>query len=174
MISIILPHLFGIGEAAPSTLIPRNKKRAGELAEAFFLSKAESLNFHVSKPWGDSRRYDFIVDCGQTLSRVQLKCTGVINDRAYQIRPMCGLNGRHTQPYTPEEIDFIVCYIVPKVIWYVIPIAALEGIKVLRFYPDIHCKNPRWEKYREAWDLMRSPQLKVGADANAILPTANG
>jgi hypothetical protein len=51
MISIILPYLFGIGEEAPSILLPRTKKRAGELAEAFFLSKAESLNFHVSKPW---------------------------------------------------------------------------------------------------------------------------
>jgi len=121
MISITLPYLFGIAEEAPATLIPRTRKRAGELAEAFFLSKAESLNFHVSKPWGDSNRYDFIVDCGQTLSRVQLKCTSTISFRAYQIIPVCNLNGRHTRLYTPEEIDFIVCYIVPRAIWYVIP-----------------------------------------------------
>jgi hypothetical protein len=159
MISIILPYLFGIAEEAPSILIPRTKKRAGELAEAFFLSNAESLNFHVSKPWGDSNRYDFIVDCGQTLSRVQLKCTSTISYRAYQIIPVCNLNGRHIRLYTPEEIDFIVCYIVPKAIWYVIPIAALEGAKTLRFYPDIPCRNPRWEKYREAWHLMRGPQI---------------
>ena len=37
-------------------------KRRGELAELAFTLKATSLGFAVSKPYGDSERYDFILD----------------------------------------------------------------------------------------------------------------
>jgi hypothetical protein len=37
-------------------------KRRGELAELAFILKAVSLGFAVSKPYGDSERYDFILD----------------------------------------------------------------------------------------------------------------
>ncbi|PYV66364.1 MAG: hypothetical protein DMG96_42620 [Acidobacteria bacterium] len=39
-----------------------NTKRKGELSEAAFLLKAAGLGFGVAKPWGDSERYDFILD----------------------------------------------------------------------------------------------------------------
>jgi hypothetical protein len=38
-----------------------NPKRMGELAQAAFLLKAQSLGFGLALPWGDSERYDFIV-----------------------------------------------------------------------------------------------------------------
>ena len=37
-------------------------KWAGEQAEAAFLNKATSLGLNVARPWGDSERYDLIVD----------------------------------------------------------------------------------------------------------------
>src|SRR5947209_17003098 len=48
-------------------------KRLGEATEAAFLAKACTLDFAVSKPWGDSRRYDFVVEFGGTFWRVQVK-----------------------------------------------------------------------------------------------------
>ena len=39
-------------------------KARGEAAEAAFLAKAAGLGFGVARPWGDSERYDFIVDSG--------------------------------------------------------------------------------------------------------------
>src|SRR6185437_5192435 len=57
-----------LAQAAPSPRLksPRhrldNTKRKGELSEAAFLLKAASLGFGVAKPWGDSERYDFILD----------------------------------------------------------------------------------------------------------------
>jgi hypothetical protein len=63
-----------------------NTKRTGELAEAAFLFKAQLLGFHLAKPWGDSERYDFIIDNGQRCLRVQVKCTESINARAYQVQ----------------------------------------------------------------------------------------
>ncbi len=47
------------------------RKRRGEAAEAVFLAKASGLGFGVSKPWGDSERYDFILDSGRSVWRVE-------------------------------------------------------------------------------------------------------
>ena len=55
-----------------------NTKRTGELAEAAFLHKAVGLGLKVTKPWGDSERYDFVVDAGERLWRVQIKCTAAV------------------------------------------------------------------------------------------------
>src|SRR5450755_1037627 len=43
------------------------RKQRGEMAEA------AALGFRVSKPWGESSRYDLIVDSGRRLLRVQVK-----------------------------------------------------------------------------------------------------
>ena len=48
-------------------------KRRGEMAEAAFVAKAVSLGFGVAKPWGDSDPFDFIVQAGGKLSKVQVK-----------------------------------------------------------------------------------------------------
>ena len=53
----------------------KNTKRCGERSEAAFLHKASQLGFGIAKPWGDSERYDFILDNGRRLLRVQIKAT---------------------------------------------------------------------------------------------------
>jgi hypothetical protein len=58
--------------------------------------------------------------------------------------------------YGAREIDALVVHIPPCNAWYVLPSKDFVGSKSLRFYPDIECKGARWEKYREAWDLLRS------------------
>src|SRR5881398_2739497 len=53
----------GPSRGEPSRKIKRvNTKRKGELSEAAFLLKAAGLGFGFAKPWGDSERYDFILD----------------------------------------------------------------------------------------------------------------
>jgi hypothetical protein len=88
------------------------QKWAGEQAEAAFLNKATSLGLSVSKPWGDSERYDLIVGSGSRLSRVQVKSTQYEYPakHRYSIR-----NLHHGTLYTEEEIDFLVVYIVPSI-----------------------------------------------------------
>lgn len=41
------------------------------------MAKVSSLGFGVAKPWGDSGPYDFIVESGGTLARVQVKSAHV-------------------------------------------------------------------------------------------------
>jgi len=53
----------------------QDPKRRGEWAEAQFLSRAASLGLTVCKPWGDSARFDFIVENSEGCCRIQVKST---------------------------------------------------------------------------------------------------
>jgi hypothetical protein len=138
-----------------------NTKRTGEHSEAAFLLKATDEGFGVAKPWGDSERYDFILDSGRRLWRVQLKCTVTLRARGYDVQSIYAVYGGGKVCYTADEIDVLAAYIIPKKAWYVIPVEDFAPCRSLRFYPDIECKRARWEKYREAWDLLRRPKQMV-------------
>jgi hypothetical protein len=60
-----IPEIHAVG-------LPTSKA-FGEAAEAAFLAKATSLGFGVAKTWGESERYDFMVDSGHKLWRIQVK-----------------------------------------------------------------------------------------------------
>jgi hypothetical protein len=135
---------------------PRNTKRAGEISEAAFLHKAVGLGFKVTKPWGDSERYDFVLDSGRRFWRVQIKCTAAMHAGGYHIQPIHFVYGERKVVYTDAEIDVLAAHIVPLDVWYVVPVQAIAAGTSLRLYPDGGCERARFEKYREAWDLFRS------------------
>ena len=137
---------------------PRNSKRTGELSEAAFLHKAVALGFRVTKPWGDSERYDFVLDSGRRLWRVQIKCTAVSRAGGYHIQPIHFVYGKNKVVYTADDIDVLAAHIVPLDVWYVVPVGALAQGTSLRLYPDDACKAARFEKYREAWQVFRGEE----------------
>jgi hypothetical protein len=114
----------------PSAIANPTRKRLGEAAEAAFLARATSLGLSVSKPWGDSERYDVAVDCGKgQFARVQVKCTERYAESRYRVAN----SGHSNVPYTVEEIDFIAAHVVPLNLWYIIPAEATGQRKSLRF-----------------------------------------
>lgn len=133
----------------------KNTKRAGERSEAAFLSKASQLGFGVAKPWGDSERYDFILDNGRRLLRVQVKATDSLRAGAYETRATYTV-GKGRAIYALDDIDFLVAHIVPLNLWYIFPVCACMPAPMLRFYPHRKAKVMRLEKFREAWELMRN------------------
>lgn len=153
---------------------PGNSKRTGELSEAAFLHKAVGLGFRVTKPWGDSERYDFVLDSGKRLWRVQIKCTAVERAGGYHIQPIHFVYGKNKVVYTAEDIDVLAAHIVPLDVWYVVPVAALAQGKSLRLYPDDGCKTARFEKYREGWDFFRGGDGRGGEDPMAAIGTEAG
>jgi len=132
----------------------RNTKRAGERSEAAFLCKAAELGFAVAKPWGDSERYDFIVDNGRRLLRVQVKATDSLRAQAYETRATYTA-GKGRAVYSRRDIDFLVAHVVPLDVWYVLPVEVCAPAPMLRFYPHRKAKQTRLEKFKEAWELMR-------------------
>ncbi|HXM23250.1 MAG TPA: group I intron-associated PD-(D/E)XK endonuclease [Terriglobales bacterium] len=131
------------------------RKRLGELAELAFMCKAASLGFGVAKPYGDSDRFDFIVSWDGRLCRVQVKSTRTAYRGAYEIGAHGCWGG--SDVYTKDEIDLIAAYVVPEDTWYVIPIEATRGRKRLCLHPNVPRRACyKYEKYREAWWLMKS------------------
>jgi hypothetical protein len=124
-----------------------NSKRMGEAVEAAFLAKVCKLRIPVCKPWGDSERYDFVVDWGKGFWRVQVKGGSYYDGSKYQVG-----SGGKGKPFTKADMDFVVVHIVPEELWYVVPIEMAEGLKALWFNPG--SKEARFEKYREAWCLL--------------------
>ena len=127
------------------------RKRRGEAAEAAFLARATSLGFAVCIPWGDSERYDSVVTLGQSFLRVQIKSAARYANTRYRVRT----TGSSYTIYTPAEIDFLVAYLVPEDLWYIIPASAIGHRKGIRFYPHTrHPSRAHFERYREAWCLL--------------------
>ncbi|MFY9558978.1 MAG: group I intron-associated PD-(D/E)XK endonuclease [Terriglobales bacterium] len=160
--SSVLDTLQAQSDSANDQAQPRkrpNTKRTGELAEAAFVVKAASLGFAVSKPWGDSERYDFILDSGSRTWRVQIKCTESLHANGYQVQSTY-TDRKQKGHYTPADIDVLVAYILPLNLWYVVPAHAFPASASLRFYPEgnISGRRPRFEQYREAWHLFQQPQ----------------
>jgi hypothetical protein len=145
----------------------KNTKVTGERSEAAFLNTAANRGFGVAKPWGDSRRYDFIVDNGSCLHRIQVKCTESIRARAYETRATY-TTGKGRAPYTKKDVDFIAAHVVPLDIWYIIPVEICTPAPMLRFYPHRKAKKMRLEPYREAWHLLQSKEdTKIEIQARA-------
>ena len=163
--SSVLETIHAQSDQADNNPKPRkhpNTKRTGELAEAAFVVKAASLGYAVSKPWGDSERYDFILDSGPRTWRVQIKCTESLNANGYQVQSTY-TDQKKKGHYTSQDIDVLVAYILPLNLWYVVPAHAFPPSASLRFYPEgnISGRPPRFEQYREAWRLF---QQDVGPD----------
>ena len=140
------------GSKRPKGWLP--PKRRGELAELAFMRKAIGMGLMVSKTWGDSDRYDFIVDGGGKRWRVQVRSTEhAFGPRGYAVHASV-YEGKKIVGLSSKDIDVIVAYIVPLDLWYVVPVEAFEPRKNLWFYPMGSKKGARFEKYREAWAIL--------------------
>lgn len=127
------------------------RKQRGEMAEAAFLAMAARLGLRVSKPWGESSRYDLIVDNGKRLLRVQVKS-------AHRADKYGGYtfhaHGNTSRVYSATEIDLLVAYVVPAEAWYLFPVEEFRKYKSMKLFPASRRRLSKFEKFREAWRMM--------------------
>jgi PD-(D/E)XK endonuclease len=109
----------------PRSRVPRNPKRTGEHSEIAFLYRSDQRQFAISRPFGDSEKYDFILDNRPrpvvTLNRIQVKCTECLRAGGYETRATYTV-GKGRAVCTKRDIDFIAAHVVPLDIWYIIPV----------------------------------------------------
>ena len=169
-VSGFLSWIHAVAEEDDGARRERNPKRLGELSQAAFLVKAQSMGFGLALPWGDSEKYDFVVWArpGGRLLRVQVKATGRLNRGGYDVQPVYSTRGAGKKTYTAEDIDVLAAHVVVselgdetihgksrrRDVWYLLPIAVFAGVKSLRFFPGLKSRNPKWEGYREAWEWL--------------------
>ena len=125
------------------------RKRRGEAAEAEFIARATGLGFTVLTPWGESDSYDAVIDHGLGFWRAQVKSAASYYCGQYFMRA-----GGSGEPYTNKDIDFLAGHVVPENLWYILPIEAFAGVKMLHFNPHGGRRRSKYEKYREAWCLL--------------------
>jgi hypothetical protein len=133
----------------------RTAKWRGEVVELAFLHKVTKMGFTVTKPYGDNQSYDFIVDAGNRLWRVQVKSSIRVVDNGYRVNASHFRWGGKTKwAYTPEQIDVLAAYIVPADVWYIVPVRAFTPSTQLTFFPRAKGYKGFYEQFREAWFLM--------------------
>ncbi|HXZ32097.1 MAG TPA: group I intron-associated PD-(D/E)XK endonuclease [Terriglobales bacterium] len=139
------------------------RKQQGEIIEVAFLHKAIELGFSAAKPYGDCEAYDFLLDSGCRMWRVQVKSSYSKRNSSYFINAT--RNRAVARPYTADEIDFLVAYTTPDEAWYVIPAEALGDHNTICLHPHRKNSTGLFERFREAWCLMacpRNPKLRPG------------
>jgi hypothetical protein len=132
-------------------------KRKGVIAELIFVVKAASMGFAVLKPYGDSEPYDIVIEENGRLLRIQVKSVFTTNRWGYSVAVARHGQGRPMVQYCAQEIDFIAAYVVPHDVWYIVPVSEIGSRAHIRLYPEgsIRHGGAHFEKYREAWDLLR-------------------
>jgi hypothetical protein len=125
----------------------KNSKLRGEWAEIRFMARAAEHGLMVSRPWGDSAPYDFMVERHGRILRVQVKSTCCKRGNSYK----CHVTSNGV-PYPKRNVDFIAAYVIPEDVWYIVPIAVLGTQLHLLLSP--HRADSKYGRYQEAWQLL--------------------
>jgi hypothetical protein len=134
----------------------KNRKQRGEWAEMCFMARAAAHGLCVSKPYGDSARYDFAIEHQGHFQRVQVKSTKYMRFGSYICRVYSS-----SRPYSANQIEFVAAYVIPADAWYILPAAAFQSKAMVCLSP--HRKTSKYGRYREAWHLLRAKPSKSHA-----------
>jgi PD-(D/E)XK nuclease superfamily protein len=139
--------------------IIRDPKARGEWVESVFMACAKEHGLAVSKPWGDSDSFDFVVGRPGRFVSVQVKSTICQSGGGYE----CCLRGRRNKAYVRGSFDFLAAYVVLKDAWYIIPAGKVLGKETACLFSK--SKYAKYEEYREAWHLLReASELREAAE----------
>lgn len=122
------------------------------------MARAAEHGLCVSKPWGETARYDFAVEHDGHFVRVQVKSTMFVDRGGYS----CSVRGCRG-PYEGDPFDFLAVYLIPEDLWCIIPAKKVRGQGSVALYPKL--KKSRYERYREAWRLLRKIPTLSGKNA---------
>ena len=131
----------------------KHPKLRGEWAEMRFMARAAENGYQVSKPWGETARYDFVVEAAGRFVRVQVKST-MFRDRGGYSCSVRGCRG----PYVGDVFDFLAVYLILEDLWYIVPADLVRGQGSIAVYPRL--KKSKYGAYREAWDLLRGGRVE--------------
>ena len=126
----------------------KNGKRRGEWAELVFMMRAVDEGLQVSKPWGESVSYDFVVEQARRFVRVQVKSTTFQEGAGYS----CSLKDSKG-PYRGNPFDFVAAYVIPEDVWYLVPAKKCRGQVSISLHPEM--ERAKYSAYKEAWHLLR-------------------
>ena len=137
-------------------------KERGEWAELCFMAKVAGMGMSVSKPLGDSRRYDVLVEAGGRIMRVQVKSTIY---RRRQGEYSLNVMGPGRKRYKEGTVDIFAVYLIPENEWYIIPYRDLGRKLTLHLRPN--GGRQKYARYREAWHRLYGKSRTIEIQACA-------
>ena len=147
--------------------IIRDNKKRGEWAESVFVARAAEIGLEISKPFGDSGRFDCVVGGPGKFVAVQVKCTIAKQHNAKGY--ICNLKSNNKK-YRAGSFDFVAAYAILEDTWYIVPEKAIRGLGAICLCSTM----PKYEQYREAWQLLKTPLLTKSARNGAPAGEASG
>jgi hypothetical protein len=135
--------------------IIRDNKKRGEWAESVFVARAAECGLEISKPFGDSGRFDCVIGGPGKFVAVQVKCTIAKQPNAKGY--ICNLKSNNKK-YRAGSFDFLAAYAILEDTWYIVPEKAIRGMGAICLCSTM----PKYEQYREAWQLLKIPLLPKG------------
>lgn len=138
-------------------------KRKGNLYEQTFFTEALTRNLEVFTPLGDYLPQDCLVmNQAGKIFKVQIKGTkDKVFDKAngglgrYMITTATGTAKKMTLDCT--KVDVLAAYIESIPTWYIIPCLEINQAIRISLYAHNPSSKAKHEKYREAWDLFKTP-----------------
>jgi hypothetical protein len=129
------------------------EREFGEVCEMLFAVQAMKRGLIVSKPLHNVK-YDFIVDNGTSLVRVQVKSTRSVTSRpnakykAYGVMVAHGFKSKKL--YDKNHIDVFAIYVQPENAWFFIPVEDLNASKISVLLEG----GSKYVQYLEAWKFL--------------------
>jgi len=126
----------------------------GKAAEHLFINKVLENGSVPLLPMSEITPYDVVIDNGKKTIKIQIKSTHSKHHKKdkYKVSSV-KCNGDN---YTKKDCDFMVYYIFNTKTWYIVPVKMVSQYYV-NLYPHRIPKKGfgRYEKYREAWHLLK-------------------
>lgn len=137
----------------------RNSKEIGNLTELQCITGLYELGCNISIPFGNSQKYDLIMDWNGKLYKIQIKHANEHGDTHFSFKTRWqshNMNGYTQTLYTKNDIDFFATWCQGEV--YLIPIEECSGAeKTIRFVPP---KNGQVKGINFAKDYVAKEVLK--------------
>lgn len=142
----------------------KDYKARGEWAELYFMMLAAGQGMKVSKPFGESGKYDVGVENQKRVLRVQVKsATYAERDNEYSFNLM-GVDPER-QRYPPGTLDFFAILLIPIDVWYIVPFERIIATtRSLHLSP--RSKRQKYGEYWEAWHLLKETGLAIQASVD--------
>jgi|SRR5271165_502364 len=147
----------------------KGAKERGEWTELYFMMMAAGQAMKVSKPFGESGKYDVGVENQIKVLRVQVKSIAYMERENEYCLNLMGADPER-QKYPPGTVDFFAILLIPADVWYIVPAELVSATRSLHFSP--RSSRQKYGEYFEAWHLLKETGLTIYASVDDDWPEA--
>ena len=136
----------GIAETSAKTI--------GVTGESLFAFRALEQGLVPSVPLGDNSQYDFLIDNGSGISKVQIKSSSHRDNSSNVDRYNFALKHSAINAlYSAEDVDVFGLVVIPLRLIYIVPHTVVSDLTKTSVFPTNNSTS-KMEEFRERWDLL--------------------